>query len=453
MVNEPLTIHFLLFTLHYLLFTIIELPATPMGYIFESEIELIMNAVRARTIGEAESIRLKDILTADLHPAVKAYFKARVQQMLQQERQTEVRSKKFPYSLPEVVRLQEQIDLLLVHHYVFGQHDFALMLDHAVHFQFNFLCRPQWTLLNFIFENQRRRPTSDIRRKLRYCVDYSYYAEIIKRFIEDRGLAEMTYEEFTELLEKIDQEIVSRHTSVELALMTRPILRFIASAERPQGPGQQEPRIPINAAIVFFEDKKLNDIKERLETERDRNEIAEISLRQLANYIEKVRTKNEEAEVEFPEERPVQPVAKPEESPKEEEATPGTSSTPKLPIKIFSDFEEDEPFVISEPEPSETPEGSDGEPATLGELVNLHSLFSPSEEKTFIKKVFQKDELLFRESLDQLNRMTDWKEASGYLQQVFTTNDVDPFSEVGILFTDKVQRRFLPGEESKPEEE
>jgi hypothetical protein len=415
-----------------------------------------MNAVRARTIGEAESIRLKDILTADLHPAVKAYFKARVQQMLQQERQTEVRSKKFPYSLREVVRLQEQIDLLLVHNYVFGQHDFALMLDHAVHFQFNFLCRPQWTLLNFIFESQRRRPTSDIRRKLRYCVDYSYYAEIIKRFIEDRGLAEMTYEEFTELLEKIDQEIVSRHTSVELALMTRPILRFISSANLAQGQELTEPRIPINAAIVFFEDKKLNDIKERLEAERDRNEIADLSLRQLANYIEKVRTKNEDAEVEFPEERPARqpegPIAKPEESAKQEEAAPEALKAPKTPMKVFSDFEEDKPFVISQPEPSENLEGSDIEPAPSGELVNLHSLFTPSEEKTFIKKVFQKDELMFRESLDQLNGMTEWKEASAYLQQVFMTNDVDPFSEVGILFTDKVQCRFLPGEESKPEE-
>jgi hypothetical protein len=427
-----------------------------MGYIFESEIELIMNAVRARTIGEAESIRLKDILSADLHPAVKAYFKARVQQMLQLERQTEVRSKKFPYSLREVVRLQEQIDLLLVHNYVFGQHDFALMLDHAVHFQFNFLCRPQWTLLNFIFENQRRRPTSDIRRKLRYCVDYSYYAEIIKRFIEDRGLAELTYEEFTELLGKIDREIVSRHTSVELALMTRPILRFISSANLTPGQEPSEPRIPINAAIVFFEDKKLNDIKERLEKERDQNEIADLSLRQLANYIEKVRTKNEDAEVEFPEERqaivPEEPAAKLEESPAPEGAAPEVPNTPKAPIKIFSDFEEDEPFIISQPESSETLEGTEGEPVLSGELVNLHSLFSPSEEKTFIKKVFQKDELLFRESLDQLNRMTEWKEASAYLQQVFMTNDVDPFSEVGILFTDKVQRRFLPGEESKPEE-
>lgn len=81
---------------------------------------------------------------------------------------------------------------------------------------------------------------------------------------------------------------------------------------------------------------------------------------------------------------------------------------------------------------------------SAGALVNLQSLFSPSEEKTFIRKVFNKDELLFREALDRLNMMADWREASKYLQDMYITNDVDPFSDEAILFTDKVQRRFLP---------
>ena len=421
-----------------------------MGYIFEAEIEQIMNGASARTIGEAETIRLRDLLAADLHPAIKAYFKARVRQLLQQERLTEVRSKKFPYALPEVVRLLEQVDVLLVHNYSFGQHDFALMLDHAVHFQFNFLCRPQWTLLNFIFENQRRRPTSDIRRKLRYCVDYEYYAEIIKRLIDDRGLAEIEYEEFKELLEKIDNEIVSCHSSVELALLTRPLVRFIESA-LPVPPAKlADSKIPINAAVVFFEDKKLNDIKDRLEIERDKNSVLEISLKELAVLIEKVQTHNEDAEVDFPE-GPGE-TAKVEEKPAETPSEKPTMAEPvmvsKTPVKIFSDFEEDEPITIPlSPQSEEAYVGL----TDSGILVNLHSLFSPSEEKTFIRKVFQKDELLFRESLDQINKMTEWKEASQYLQQIYLTNEVDPFSDVAIMFTDKVQRRFQPGESEMKE--
>src|SRR3972149_2985215 len=93
--------------------------SSPMGYIFEAEIEQIMNAVSARTIGEAETIRLRDLLAADLHPAIKAYFKARVRQLLQQERMTEVRSKKFPYSLPEVAPPLGEVGGVLVSKHFF----------------------------------------------------------------------------------------------------------------------------------------------------------------------------------------------------------------------------------------------------------------------------------------------------------------------------------------------
>jgi len=423
-----------------------------MGYIFESEIEMIMNSVRARTIGEAETFRLRDILASDIHPAIKAYFKSRVEQLLQNERQEEARSKKFPYSLPEVVRLQEQIDLLLVHNYAFGQHDFELMLDHAVHFQFNFLCRPQWTLLNFIFENQRRRATSEIRKKLKYCVDYEYYGEIIKRFIDDRGLAELTYEEFSSLLEKIDREIVGSHSSVELALMTRPMLRFIEAALPAPAARLEEASIPINAVIVFFEDKKLEEIKERLEAERDRDGLSHITLHYLADVIEKVRTGNDEACVTFPQLQPDGEQAPSEEIPREEsKPTPvaaqpaDTAQVSHGPVLVFSDFEELEASGVSSAPAGDRPESE--QLHKQGESLDysdLHSIFTPAEQRLFTRKIFRKDEVSFREALDELNRISDWRDVAKYLETIFVVNDIDPFSEEAILFTDKIQSRYLP---------
>lgn len=114
-----------------------------MGFIFEAEISTIMNTVRARTIGEEDSVKLKEILAADVHPAIKAYFKAEVEKMLQQEREKETRSGRFPYGLPEVKGLQRQIDLLLIQHYEFDRQEFESILDESVHFQFNYLCRPR----------------------------------------------------------------------------------------------------------------------------------------------------------------------------------------------------------------------------------------------------------------------------------------------------------------------
>lgn len=422
-----------------------------MGYIFEAEIEIIMNTVRARTIGEEESIRLRDILASSIHPAIKAYFKAEVEQMLTQERQAETRSKKFPYSLPEITQLQQQMDLVLVRHYQFGQHDFDGLLDHAVHFQFNFLCRPQWTLLNFLFENQRKRSSSEILRKLQYCIDYVYFSEIIKRYIEQRGLAELTFEEFSTLLEKIDNEIIATHSSAEFALIARPMLSFIDAGQPVPRSTTTEPTIPINAAIVFFEDKRLDDIKTRLESERDKNHRNDITLQQLADFIEKVRTGNEEAVA-----APIAPQLSSQPSNGDEDKKKitliggtGKQSTATLikkpPVKVFSDFEEDFASVTAIKPPQEVkPVEIVQKEVVKQESEELLSLFSESEQKAFVKKLFNKEEDDFLLALTDLSKIEDWKQASLYLEQLFVANDVDPFCEEAILFTDKIQSRYTP---------
>jgi hypothetical protein len=418
-----------------------------MGYIFETEIEIITNTVRGKTIGEEETIRLRDLLASDIHPAIKSYFKNEVEWLLQQERALEVRSKKFPYTLPEISRLYKQIDLLLVYNYQFGRLEFETMLDHAVHFQFNYLCRPRWTMLNFIFEHQRRRTASEIERKLRYCVDYSYYTEIVQRYMEEHGVAEMSYEEFSELLEKIDREILAAHTSVELALMARPMLRFIEAGQPVPAPTVTEARIPINAAIVFFEDKSLVEIKERLERERDSAQRIDITLPELATLIERVRTGNEGAEVQFPrleKETPAPPAGERSATPRVEETAQNSrdATAKKAPVKIYSDFSEEELHTEGTTTRQFVPrsaavQNSDG-------LEDLHLLFTPNEQKVFARKIFRRDEVEFRDALDKLNAMKDWKDASAYLKELFIANDVDPFSEEAILFTDKIQSRYLP---------
>ena len=266
-----------------------------MGYIFEAEIETIIHAVHIKTIGEDDGIVLKKILSAKIHPAVKAYFKAEVEKTLVLERGLEYRSKKFSYSLPEVRSLEEQIDLLLVQNYHFSSQEFESLLDESVHFQFNYLCRPQWTLLNFIIGEQRRVASETIEKRLKYCVDYTYFPELIKRYIAEHGLAEVTYEEFKSLIEKIDREVVARHSSLELAHMTRALFDFVESGKMvPQVEFEQQ-TLPINAAIVFFEDKKSREICTRLEFERDHNRIIQITADRLADIIEIVKTGNENA--------------------------------------------------------------------------------------------------------------------------------------------------------------
>jgi len=389
-----------------------------MGFIFESEIIAIMNTVRARTIGEEDDVKLKDILAADIHPAIKAYFKAEVEKMLQQERQKEVRSARFPYGLPEVKGLQRQIDLLLIHQYEFGKEEFESILDESVHFQFNFLCRPRWTLQEFLFENRRTAGVGEILRKLRYCVEYRYLGEVFKRYVTDRGLAEVGYEEFRSLIERIDSEVVARHSTGELAQVLKPLVDFIELGIPETRVTETGPVLPINAAVVFFEDKRMDDIRVVLEKGRDKNNATELSIADLANLIREARG-----------EAPIEAGEKAEASSIPPEAILEEMQEQKVP-----DLER----VVDVPQNGE--EVKKDKPRR--EIPDVYSLFNLKEQKRLVRKLFNKDEVEFRDALDRLNATTTWKQASLVLDEVFSSQNVDPFSKEAVLFTDKIFARY-----------
>ncbi len=417
-----------------------------MGYIFEAEIESIIHAVRVKTIGEEDDVFLKKILTANIHPAIKAYFKAEVEKILTQERGLEYRSKKFPYSLAEVKSLEAQIDLLLVHNYHFSMQEFESILDESVHFQFNYLCRPQWTLLNFVVGDQRRVASSTIEKRLKYCIDYTYFPDLIKRYLVDHGLAEVTYEEFKSLIEKIDYEVVAQHSSYELAQMTRALFDFVESGKMvPQVEFEQQ-TLPINAAIVFFDDKRLTDIRVRLEFERDQNRIIQITLDRLADIIEIVRVGKEDAtarpanlqagafdDVQHAKSEPADEHAGDitnDETLREQETTAaaqaetGSEKTKTQPI-VFG--EGDEKFLTSVPD------------AKRKEILDL---MSEKERRLIVKKIFFNDEPAFQGAVTEMSLLETWKDVTKYIELLFHSNDVDPFSKTAVLFTDKLSKHF-----------
>ncbi len=412
-----------------------------MGYIFEAEVESIIQAVHIKTIGEDDGIVLKKILSAGIHPAVKAYFKAEVEKTLALERGLEYRSKKFSYSLPEVRSLEEQIDLLLVQNYHFSVQEFESLLDESVHFQFNYLCRPQWTLLNFIIGEQRRVTSAIIEKRLRYCVDYTYFPELIKRYIADHGLAEVTYEELRTLIEKIDQEVVVRHSSLELAHMMRALFDFVESGKTVPKVEFEQQSLPVNAAIVFYEDKKKTEICARLEFERDHNHLLQITADRLADIIEIVRTGNENATAHIS----VSPLKPSEEIQQvnerasanvvadtglvreivDETKSVGMSMPPKTPLLIFG--ENDEKYLSSTPS------------AKQKEILDL---FSDEEFALVARKLFANDEPAFRGAITEISLLQEWEQVAQYLDKLFLMNQIDPFCTEAVGFTDKLYTHF-----------
>jgi uncharacterized protein YeeX (DUF496 family) len=276
-------------------------------------------------------------------------------------------------------------------------------------------------------------------------VDYTYFPELIKRYIVDHGLAEVNYEELKTLVEKIDHEVVAQHSSLELAHMTRALFEFVESGKMvPQVEFEQQ-TLPINAAIVFFDDKHLTDIRTRLEFERDNNRIIQITVDRLADIIEAVRTGNNEVVSDS-----VAQSAEISEEPQEIKIP----TQDQFEIKIINEIQLEEesatgPQDIEVSPLSEMPASgigeNDRELSALDSALKrqeLLNVFSEQERGVLIKHVFSQDEPAFHGAITEISLLEIWAEVAQYLDTLFIANGVNPFSTEAVLFTDKLYAYF-----------
>lgn len=69
--------------------------------------------------------------------------------------------------------------------------------------------------------------------------------------------------------------------------------------------------------------------------------------------------------------------------------------------------------------------------------------FLVGQEKLFTKEIFKGKKKKYTESLNKIQELDSWDEASDFLEKnVFSENDVDMFSETAVDFTDKLQSYF-----------
>ena len=376
---------------------------------FEKETEQLIATVRQATIGDAKALGLRELFESNIPSGIKVFFRAEVEWMLDAEQRPEPQPSKFNYNIPEIAMLREQTNALLIHNFIFSKTDFEATLDKCVHFMLNYLCRPQWTLNSFLFEESARAATRQILLKLRYCRDYAYLPDILRRYIQQRGVGEITLEEGRNLIARIDAEVVKNHSSIELAKMTQPMYNFVAYA-RSHNMSATAKTVPTRALLYFFEDKKMGAMCERLVREREVNNVKELSYGQLVNLIEKVQTGDEHAHV-FDENA--------EPLPAHDDVSLELPALPLVSKEIESEISK----------PAEPPKP-------------LPPLFSLEEERTIIKHVFGQNEEQFQAAVKEVLAASNWEEAALSIDHYFLMNDVEAFTKEAILFTNKVQSRF-----------
>jgi hypothetical protein len=247
----------------------------------ERETDIIIQILTERTIGSARSLALKDALATDMPKAVKLYLRCEVTRLMEQDLRNAGHFSNLKFTVPLVYQLTKTYTRTLAPEYIFTREEFAALLENAVHFVENYLCRPQWTLTHFLFEKSERVTLDELQSKFEYISEYLYYGKLVEGFLQQKGRQEIEIGDFRSLLAKIDDQIVKQHNPGELAQLTRPMYEFLLLqseiAEKP---------IPIKPLIVFFEDKRMSVLKEYIERICQIRKSEQLTIEQLADIID-----------------------------------------------------------------------------------------------------------------------------------------------------------------------
>jgi hypothetical protein len=428
--------------------------------------DAILQVLLARTIGMRDTIRVSEVLGSTIPRGVKVYVRADVERRLAAEVERSDHISRIGQSAFEAAHLRG----LYVRHaadaYLLRRDEYTALLENAVRFTENYLCRPRWTLRSFLFHDAPTLPAPTLLARLEWIPEYAYLPQLLARVITDRKLNGLSDAACSELIAKIDDAVVREHRPRELARLTSPIFSFyLLSAD----PGSNS--IPLRPLLVFFEDKGLLGLREHLQGVCHMRNRTDISLGELEELTEDffgeqppLPQTEPVPEPEPPHEEEIPPANGPAEGvaalpaiaepvPVAPEPTPGvpesTSSVPEStpnvtePTSGVTESTSDIPeSTRADNEPVGEPSGEELPPPAPS--VELQSMISEDQRKRFISVLCDKDEVFYELIVARLDEIPTWIEASAYIRELFEINSIDPFHHVAVMFTDIVQRRFPP---------
>jgi len=391
----------------------------------ERETELIIQTVASRTIGSQESIVLQEVIMADIPRGVKAYLRAEVVRWIERDFDNAPSLRNVNRNATGVQKLTKHFLRGLADNYTFPREEYLTMVDNAVHFLENYLCRPQWTLASFVYQDTTSVGVSDIIAKLDHFADYAYLPTLLERALQSRTDDIIGIEEFKTLLTKIDDQVVRQHSAMELAALAKPIYDFLLLTDTPANIP-----VPIKPILVFLDDKKMRIMREYIENICQIRNTEELTLNDFAELIEDLYLGQAKARQQAMDVRPRIEELSPSPATREPDTPPAAGDQPtqkNIPLSLTFAGLRNRPDHAAKPQAS---------------LPDLNTTISFELRDRLTKNVFMGDSEYYRTIVSALNSLRTWTEASAYLDQLCEINDLDPSTPELKELSKTVRSRF-----------
>lgn len=157
-------------------------------------------------------------------------------------------------------------------------------VEFAVTTRLNFLCRPQFTLQNFVFNGKDNISCDEALMRMNYFSDYHYFKKELKNWLiaqQENEVDFISREQFAEQIGEVEYQYVLNLSSDEFVNLLEPMYDFFNTKIE----GSEDLLVPTEALMIFFEDKNIKPLVKILERKYTAQDVKLISKEALYNFI------------------------------------------------------------------------------------------------------------------------------------------------------------------------
>jgi len=365
----------------------------------------IREAIVSRTIGDRPLISYREFRNSPVPAGVKGYLAAA---QLQAMNRMSGATAAGPAETTSGALVRKALLASLVADKQFSREEFIGEIGNAVEFLAGYLVTPQRSLLDMVFVKQSEVPVAAFLSALSLATEYRYLPVLLAEWIRRRNTPRVALEEVRRVLRSMDRRVVEKHTEEELVLLARPLFEFASFGE--EGGTLRAPAADLR---LFYEEKGLGRFWQGISAaDGTGNRLIEFAF--LKNPQQVAPSS-------------VGPVAdSPAVAEGDQKVEHGHHSSEQDRNHSGGNAQTSQPIRSSSPS-----------------LPDLSSMISSEERDLFVKRLFEHDGAFYSAIISSLNGISTWKEAALYLSQFYQTNDLDPFADHVVEFTDAIHRRYV----------
>lgn len=248
---------------------------------FEKEIEFIYkyNLNKIKQLGSF--ITYEQLLSTNIHPALLQYLSAEIDFLIYEDRQKLLKDSLFNYSGEKIIEHFSKIGEEIKRTKKFSYDYLSKLLLHASSFNVNFIVRPKWSLLQFVFENEKEltKQITEVKQILSYLYYYPYLKRLLINFFDKKRMIEISNTELKELLDKIDKINYESNFDKVLESALTSMAEFIYMGE------VQNKKISKQLVELFLADKGLSYFETVLNENFPSNNSERFNISEFKNSV------------------------------------------------------------------------------------------------------------------------------------------------------------------------